>query len=311
MTLRQKGASPVRGSGADLRGYLLRSLDDDQQTRIEQRLFEEEGFLDEIELAEQELIDDYLDDALTPAERGLFESRFIDSPRRHRQVELATALRAAAGREVLRSAPAVHEAPSAASVRDSSWWAMVFGEARRSNVGRLAYAAGLVVLVAGLYWSVDRASDAARRARELEMTLSTERGRSEGELAALRRQLEDARASAAATPVLSIGVVLRAGIVRSGESPTVVAIPSDAETVMLLLDSPDPFAARSYRAVIIDATGQERWAATISRGNAPQLRIAVPPAALATGMHVLTVAPQGPVAQREDPQDFAFEVRRR
>lgn len=71
---------------ASLRLYLLGNLDDAAQARIETRLMTDEQFGNEISAAEEELIEDFLEGALTPVESRLFNSHFLTSDVRKAQL---------------------------------------------------------------------------------------------------------------------------------------------------------------------------------------------------------------------------------
>ena len=102
---------------AHLRSYLLGSVDsEDELSAIESRLIVDDEFLEELEFQEDELIEDYLHDQLTPTERQRFETHFLISKERRDKLTFARAfdahLRMAKGNEGHRS-------------RKSSRWALL------------------------------------------------------------------------------------------------------------------------------------------------------------------------------------------
>lgn len=77
-----------------IRRYLLGALDDEaKQEQIEEQLVVNEEFADELQVAEDQLIEDYLDDELTATVRQQFESFFLSTPQRRDRVQLAQGVR--------------------------------------------------------------------------------------------------------------------------------------------------------------------------------------------------------------------------
>lgn len=66
-------------------GYLLGTASELEQSQIETRYFREPHFYEEMLALEEEVIGDYLNDQLTPAERRQFEQHFLATPRRQRK----------------------------------------------------------------------------------------------------------------------------------------------------------------------------------------------------------------------------------
>jgi hypothetical protein len=98
----------MKGSIGDpnvLRLYLLGDLDDDAAlSQIEERLMTDVEYLSQIEGAEQDLIEDYLDGQLKGDDKERFEKFFLLSAGRQQQMRLTKSLRefstkAAAGPE--------------------------------------------------------------------------------------------------------------------------------------------------------------------------------------------------------------------
>src|SRR5437868_1961316 len=77
-----------------IRQYLLGELSTESQRRqVEERLMADDDFFEELEISEDELIDQYLNDALTPDERRHFESHFLSATERQRKLGFASALK--------------------------------------------------------------------------------------------------------------------------------------------------------------------------------------------------------------------------
>jgi hypothetical protein len=93
----------------EIRRFLLGTLSKDARQKVEERLMTEEAFLDEVTLAEGELMDDYVGGLLDDAERAEFERYFLTEERRQ-QLSFARAL----ARHVAVHTPAVSPAEDAA-----------------------------------------------------------------------------------------------------------------------------------------------------------------------------------------------------
>lgn len=91
----------------DVTQYLLGTLDDPPKMRqIEERLMVDDNFQDELSIAEDELIEKYLDGELTHAEQEQFESFFMAPPERKQQLRFSKNLRKFASAAEPRSAAA-------------------------------------------------------------------------------------------------------------------------------------------------------------------------------------------------------------
>src|SRR5687767_11101504 len=76
----------------EVRRYLLGTLAEESRRGVEERLMTEEAFLDELALAEGELVDDYVAGRLAEEERAAFERHFLSTDERRAQVRFARAL---------------------------------------------------------------------------------------------------------------------------------------------------------------------------------------------------------------------------
>ncbi len=76
-----------------LRGYLLGELTQEEQlVPLEDRLLTEDNFFEEFELVKDDLIDQYVNQQLTPEDRRRFEQYFLTTPKRREDVRHAEAL---------------------------------------------------------------------------------------------------------------------------------------------------------------------------------------------------------------------------
>jgi hypothetical protein len=75
-----------------IRKYLLRYLNEKDQENLEQRLLTDEQFLEEVSIAQSELVDEYVSDGLSAADRQNFEKHFLSTPRRFQKLQMARSL---------------------------------------------------------------------------------------------------------------------------------------------------------------------------------------------------------------------------
>ncbi|HEX8069853.1 MAG TPA: hypothetical protein VF546_07880 [Pyrinomonadaceae bacterium] len=75
-----------------LRRYLLGTLPEAARPPVEERLLTDAAFLEELLLAEEELIDEYLARTLSPAETESFNTHFLRTAERRHKVQFASAL---------------------------------------------------------------------------------------------------------------------------------------------------------------------------------------------------------------------------
>ena len=75
-----------------IRRYLLNQLTSSKQQAVELQLLSDETFLDELEIVEDELIDEYLKGELSRKERASFEKYFLAHETRRRKLQASEAL---------------------------------------------------------------------------------------------------------------------------------------------------------------------------------------------------------------------------
>ena len=80
-------------AGDELRQYLLGSLPESQQQRVEQRLLTDSKFFEELMANEDELIDQYLSKRLSERERRQFEAHFSLSKDHQQKIQFGHVLR--------------------------------------------------------------------------------------------------------------------------------------------------------------------------------------------------------------------------
>ncbi|MEK6285527.1 MAG: CHAT domain-containing protein [Acidobacteriota bacterium] len=143
-----------------LRKYLLGELEEAEQQALEERLMAGGELFDLLQVAEDELIEDYVDGTLSRDERGRFDSFFMSTPDRRRKLSFAMALKRYVTTEAAAEAPGAELATAKPSSRISAGPSSViphvtgWNRAFSSPYLRMA-AAAVIVLGLGLgIWRV-------------------------------------------------------------------------------------------------------------------------------------------------------------
>lgn len=88
----EKGKEILRAIGNEtIKSYLLGSLEEPSKTRLEERLMNDAQLLEELLIAEDELVDHYVADRLSGDDRARFESHFLVTPDRVRKIQFGRA----------------------------------------------------------------------------------------------------------------------------------------------------------------------------------------------------------------------------
>jgi len=75
-----------------LHAFLLGQLPEAERTAIEERIFMDDLYVERLEMAEDELIDSYVEGALTETGRERFETFFLAPPRWQKKLRVAMAM---------------------------------------------------------------------------------------------------------------------------------------------------------------------------------------------------------------------------
>jgi hypothetical protein len=123
----------------NLKSYLLGTLSEPERTVIDRGILTNEDDFEQVLLAEDDLIEDYLQDNLSAIERLHFEQCFLADPERQQKLQLARALHRYANDHAKNSSGSITAA--AVSTAADSWWAVW-----RRPVWQWATACGLLVV---------------------------------------------------------------------------------------------------------------------------------------------------------------------
>lgn len=187
-----------------LRQYLLGLLTAEQQEPLEERLLTDGSFCETVSIAEDELIDQYLSNVLTNAEREQFERHFLLAPERQRKLRFARTLRG----HVVEEARAASDVKTDYRVPDPATRAPGKLDSFKRLFARrpgLAFplAAGLLLCLAAVSWlAVNRLRGTSHEPRNVYV------------------------------------VALAPGLIREGGQITRVAMPAGADTLQLRLAIP-------------------------------------------------------------------------
>lgn len=100
-------------NAAKLRRYLLGDLAEDEAVEMDIEVIANESIESQLSLAESDLVEDYLEGSLTSEEVRLFQTNFLVSPRRERQVkEISLVKQLAAGHRANRRVLAIDRSRS-------------------------------------------------------------------------------------------------------------------------------------------------------------------------------------------------------
>ncbi|MEA2176087.1 MAG: hypothetical protein QOD00_3679 [Blastocatellia bacterium] len=141
-----------------IKNYLLGNLQQEEKLQIEERLFFDEKYFQTLQAVEDDLIDDYIYEELSPNERNRFENYFLSTPERHESLRVAKALKIYISKSAVSVMP--HEAGKRALLQRLS--SLPFLRSRN-----LLWKAPLVfttlLLVLGVFWLLMWAVRAPKR----------------------------------------------------------------------------------------------------------------------------------------------------
>lgn len=153
------------GDQATIRQYLLGKLTGDSQQKVEERLLTEDDLFEEMEIAEDELIDEYHAGELSKNDRERFEQNFLATPERQEKVRFSRSFN-----RYLRTIEGQKEAAV-------PFWSHFWSD---QNWALPAVAAvAVIVIVAGIFWFSRQRPPSPRTFATLTLTISTI-NRSEG-----------------------------------------------------------------------------------------------------------------------------------
>jgi len=311
-----------------LRRYVLGGLDDDLRVELEELLITDPDAFEALGVIEDELLEEYLEEAGSADERQSFERRFLTSPERRRRLGIARALRDRASRVDER--PHGETLPAPTSTLRPPVWAETLGGWTRSlrrEPAWIALAAVLAVSLIGNVWLASRyhaqgqilaatptaamppesTGELTAQNRELQARLGQEqqeRSKAESRASALEAQLGRPR-----TPVPTFA--LAAGLLRARGALPRLTVPPDVPVVRLRLELAEN-AYPSYRATLHDPDGGEIWAVSklraVEKAEGPAVVVAVPSELLPRGDYLVKLSGLRDGAEPEAVATYPFRV---
>jgi Flp pilus assembly protein TadG len=305
--------SPADQAAVD---YLLGNLAEPDQAELERRLLEDGQSFEQLSIAEDELIEEYLQGELSETERERFEGGYLASPALRERLDFARALKA---NLLLRE--------SAQKLRDRAGRSFPGG---RGTALRVSLAFALVLVVAGSFISfqyvqtrreLDRGvaekADLLRRETELRKQVADLKARAES----LMQEADPARNPASKPKPISdhsesvvAAFALTATLVRDSGVTQTLNLSREVTEVALTLSTreglPGPF-----RATLRTVTGSTVWR---TRDSSPLLAekppgsvtVRIPASRLPNNDYILTLSRVGPGGRAQDAADYYFRVKK-
>jgi hypothetical protein len=221
----------------EIRQYLLGTLSPERAAELEERLLIDSEVYEELLIAEDELIDQFIEGRMSPAEREEVETHFLRAPERKKQLSFSRTLKSYVSANTS-SRPEVSEswartgAPSPEPPKKRSFRDLLFP---RNPVFAFSLTAALVLIIVGGVWLANRLNQTNQ-------------------------------------PQAIWAVELTPGLQRDGGEITNLAIPANTDNIRLELDlADDQF--QSYQVEVLDIsgrsvmTGKNLKAQTTSKGR--------------------------------------------
>jgi anti-sigma factor RsiW len=275
--------------------YLLGDLPEEEQAGVEERAFQDQRTVRDIQAAESDLIDAYVRGELSERERRQFEGRFFASAERRRKVEFARAL----ARVAPEFAAVEKAARPARRPTPAAWPGILEAFLRRlSPAAKFAMAGAALLVVIGGSWLIvesvrlrgelaalraaqqsnereqqalrQQIADEQARRDELSTQLQRERDQRERDqqlVGELQHQLEESAAPPPPSPVASL--LLGPGISRGANARSKLVIPQAAQKARVQIGVEPEDDYRSFRVELRAPGGQPIW----TQENLPARRV--------------------------------------
>jgi hypothetical protein len=141
----------VTDQDRQMRQFLLDKLDPHERERIEEQFMLDRAFKEQLLMAEESLIEDYLDNVLDEADRKRFDSVFFSSSEQREKLAIARAIRATAKAEITHVSFA-----GEADLLKRDEIIKTEPPARSSRFMTALKVAAVVLVVIGIFWLVQR-----------------------------------------------------------------------------------------------------------------------------------------------------------
>ncbi len=268
-------------SDALLRQFLLGQVDDQERQRLESMFVTGALSRERVIAAEQHLLDDFLDDSLTPADRERFLAQYGETPAEQRKLRIAKSIQ-----DWAVSSAAVTAVGAAAGSEESRprtrFWL------KPAYMTPIAAAAVIAIVFA----AVALRGKWEQRSRHLAM------------------QQEFARIN---TPSMlgdvSTYVALTPGTVRSGGAENELTVPANVESVALGLVWMQGERFPSYQATIHRIDEDESFTMpSLQADGGNMIRLRLPTSFLTRGLYRIEVSGVSPNGVLGPPEEYQFQI---
>lgn len=296
--------------------YLLCDSSEEEKSHLEERLFRDEQYFNQLQIVEDQLIDDYLENKLPPGQRQKFESNYLISERRKQKLQFAKTLK-----ESLATLPALQFRNHASSGGNSllAVW--------QRSLWQFGFAASATVLLLLGSWVYLRSNQrievstnqtvaspspmtASPNAQSAELSKPLQPTPSQ---APARRPVPPRQPAKTNVSVTMISV-LSPGLWRdqeNKETANTIIVNSQLKRLILQLKHQPATKFSVYRASLETATGQSLLTRDNLKPNAQFLRLQLPAQSLAADDYVITVFGKNGEGQFEEINEYSFRVIKR
>jgi hypothetical protein len=323
-----------------IRRYLLGEMSEEEREQVERRLLSDEDYFQQVLMAENELIYDFVCDELPEQEKMSFRQHVLPVPERREDMKFARVLR----KYVRNNAPRVSETPIAQSVRTS--WLEPFAAFFRRPVVGFSLAAALLLALSISAWTAienrrlrnqigqleSQKTLSSTTRQDLQEQLATERQRNADLTDDLRRQQEvsaiaernleaekeQSRRAAVSgtTPRTSVATVVSFLLIPGGSRDSgegnKIPVPRGAREIRLRLD----LAANNYRRYLAALKTVEGQKELFARGmlrahtdaKGTTVSLSVPTKFLHRGDYLIQLSGATSAGQYEDIDKYYFRV---
>lgn len=301
-------------------GYLFGELSESEKSHLEDLVFREENYFTALQVVEEQLIDDYLENVLSPEQRQKFESDYLISDRRRQKLQFARTLK-----QSLETIPTVQPAHE-----NFSFGQAICAFRQTTTIRWASVAAALICLLIGI-WFVLRSQEIKPDVAGSNPAASPEATSTQNTLAnnTSPPSFSSPAASSAAvgsspqrkplpeqTKSLSLGTVmsvLSPGLLRDDEAnatANTIVVSSQTKTIILhLKHAPNP-AYSAYRATLENVTGKSLLTRDGLKSDPRRqtLRWSIPAQQLPTNDYVINLFGKNARGEYEEVSDFSFRV---
>lgn len=322
---------------------MLGQLAGADEGEVELRLLSDADYADHYEAVENELIDQYLEGALSAEERAQFERHFLNAPERKAGLAFSAALRRAAQENLSDKQPAARRAVLKQRDRERHFWPWL----RRRRV--LAFGLALSALLVGsiLLWRVFSGRNSSERVVETQELRSlspqnenprtAENSNREKVVPGNQAPLEtaqshvqpNAQANAAAQPAerprenrrpaaSAFAVALEPGTLRGETGFKKISVPKWAKTVLLTLRLDDDEEGATRQGVTYEVELQNGEIKTVHRaanlrasaahGGGRFVSVGIPAGLLSAGNYHVVLRERGPDGKAGGVGSYYFSI---